>query len=410
MKTSIKKYWPMALILLTIIGFISKSFYNYPIGIMAIIGFYRFVHNPKTIWEDKILKIFILIFLCVWVPLLISFYDAVNPARSSQTIFPYLRFLFAGLFIIQELSKDNENFDILINCIFLIVLFWCVDASIQFFVGYNLLGFPYKAGEITGMFYPRNTISHVCAILSPIYFLTIFKNSNKNKWLWLSLIPLFFVILISGRRAAWLMLALCSFGFFVYIFLSSNNKLKISKVFLKILLIVISILTITTAYHQPTKERFLVTLGLFSLDYEKINSATALRLTIWKTAYSIFKEHPVNGIGPRGFRYVYTEFAEPGDHFLETNVPPTQPHLLILEILTETGLIGLVGFLLLLYVLIRSTNCIVNSSYEFVFLIPLLVAIFPFNVHMAFYGSIWSSMIWMLIAFYVSTLKLSSSE
>ena len=397
----------MILILLTIIGFISKALYNYPLGIMAIIGFYRFIQNPKSVWEDKILRTFILLFLCLWVPMLISFYDSVNPSRSSQTIFPYLRFLFAGLFIIQELSKDKKYFDTFINFVFFIVLFWCIDASIQFFIGYNLLGFPYNVGEITGMFYPRNTISHVCAILSPIYFLVIFKNSHKNKWIWLSLIPLFFIILISGRRAAWLMFALCSFGFFIYIYLSSNNKLKISKAFAMIVLIAASILATTATLHQPTKERFLVTLGLFSSDYEKINSATALRLTIWKTAYSIFKEHPINGIGPRGFRYVYTEFAEPGDYFIETNVPPTQPHLLILEILTETGLIGLTGFLLLCYFLIKSTNYIVHSSYGSVFLIPVLVAIFPFNAHMAVYGSIWSSMIWLLIAFYIAALKLS---
>jgi len=203
------------------------------------------------------------------------------------------------------------------------------------------------------------------------------------------------------------MFALCSFGFFIYIYLSSDNKLKISKAFAMIVLIAASILATTATLHQPIKERLTVTLGLFSSDYEKINSATALRLTIWKTAHSIFKEYPINGIGPRGFRYVYNEFAEPGDFFLETNVPPTQPHLLILEILTETGLIGLTGFLLFCYFLIKSTNYIVNSSYGSVFLIPVLVAIFPFNIHMAFYGSIWSSMIWLLIAFYVAALKLS---
>ena len=395
----------MFLILLAVIGFVSKAYFTYPLTIMAIIGFYRFAQNPKLFWKNKILKTYIVLFLCIWIPLLISFYDAVNLARSSQTIFPYLRFLFAGLFIIQELSKDNKHFEIFINCVFFIVLFWCIDASIQFFIGYNLLGFPYRAGEITGMFYPRNTISHVCAILSPIYFLVIFKNSNKNKWAWLSLIPLFFVILISGRRAAWLMFALSSFGFFIYIYLSSNDKLKISRTFVMIILIAASILTTTIVLHQPTKERFIVTQGLFSADYEKINSATALRLTIWNTAYSIFKEHPINGIGPRGFRYVYTEFAEPDDFFLEINVPPTQPHLLILEILAETGLIGLAGFLLMLYFLIKSTRYIVNSTYGFVFLISALVAVFPFNAHMAFYGSIWSSMIWLLIAFYISSLN-----
>ena len=400
----------MILILLAIIGFVSKAFYNYPLAIMAIIGFYRFVLSPKSIWEDKILKTFIVLFLCLWVPLLVSFFDAVNPLRSSQTIFPYLRFLFAGLFIIQELSKDDNHFSVFINCIFFIVIFWCIDASIQFFVGFNLLGFPYTTSEITGMFYPRNTISHVCAILSPIYFLAIFKNTNKNKWFWLSIIPLFFVVLISGRRAAWLMLALCSFGFLVCIYFSSKNKFKISNTILLIGLITTCVLTATITLHQPTKERVTITLDLFSSDYEKINAATAVRLPIWRTAYSIFKEHPINGIGPRGFRYIYNEYAEPDDFFVKSNVPPTQPHLLILEILAEAGVIGLVGFLLLFYLLIKSIRYTANSFNGFVFLVPVVVAIFPFNAHMAFYGSVWSSMIWLLIAFYASALKLSLSK
>ena len=410
MKISIKEYWPMILILLAIIGFVSKALYNYPLAIMAIIGFYRFVLSPKSIWEDKILKTFIVLFLCLWVPLLVSFFDAVNPLRSSQTIFPYLRFLFAGLFIIQELSKNDNHFNVFINCIFFIVIFWCIDASIQFFVGFNLLGFPYTTSEITGMFYPRNTISHVCAILSPIYFLAIFKNTNKNKWFWLSIIPLFFIVLISGRRAAWLMLALCSFGFLVCIYFSSKNKFKISNTILLIGLITTCVLTATITLHQPTKERVTITLDLFSSDYEKINAATAVRLPIWRTAYSIFKEHPINGIGPRGFRYIYNEYAEPDDFFVKSNVPPTQPHLLILEILAETGVIGLVGFLLLFYLLIKSIRYTANSFNGFVFLVPVVVAIFPFNAHMAFYGSVWSSMIWLLIAFYASALKLSLSK
>ena len=421
MKISIKEYWPMILILLAIIGFVSKAFYNYPLAIMAIIGFYRFVLSPKSIWEDKILKTFIVLFLCLWVPLLVSFFDAVNPLRSSQTIFPYLRFLFAGLFIIQELSKNDNHFNVFINCIFFIVIFWCIDASIQFFVGFNLLGFPYTTSEITGMFYPRNTISHVCAILSPIYFLAIFKNTNKNKWFWLSIIPLFFIVLISGRRAAWLMLALCSFGFLVCIYFSSKNKFKISNTILLIGLITTCVLTATITLHQPTKERVTITLDLFSSDYEKINSATAVRLPIWRTAYSIFKEHPINGIGPRGFRYIYHDYAKSDDIFIisksnrlnylfSKNLPPTHPHLLILEILAEAGVIGLVGFLLLFYLLIKSIRYTANSFNGFVFLVPVVVAIFPFNAHMAFYGSVWSSMIWLLIAFYASALKLSLSK
>jgi O-antigen ligase len=421
MVINLKKYWAVILILLTIVGFVSKALYNYPLTIMAIIGFYKVIISPRSVWNDQTLKYFIFLFLCLWIPMLLAFPDAVNPSRSAQTVFPYLRFLFAGIFIIHELSKNDECFKIFIYGVFFIVTFWCIDASIQFFIGYNLLGFPYRAGEITGMFYPRNTIAHICAILSPICFYTVFKHSERKKWFWLGIVPLFFVVLISGRRAAWVMLALCSFGFVIFLYLSSVNKNKMLRQIIVISCIIGAILTSTIILNQATRDRFQTTLGLFSFDYKSINAATAVRLPIWEVAYSIFKERPINGIGPRGFRFIYHDYAKTDDIWIQSssnrlsylfseNLPPTHPHLLLLEILVETGIIGLVGFLLLFYFLIKSRRKIKNISYEFVFLIPVFVSLFPFNSHMAFYGSVWSSMIWLLMAVYFSSLRLALSR
>jgi len=402
----LKEYWPCLLILLTIIGFVSKALYNYPMGLMALIGLYRVILSPIAIWNDQIQKTFIVAFMCLWIPLLISFPDAVNQARAAQSIFPYLRFLFAGLFIIQELSKDKNRLKIVVYGVFIIVTFWCVDASLQFFIGQNLFGYPYRAGEITGMFYPRNTISHICSILSVFCFIVVYQKMHKYKWLWLTLIPLFFVILVSGRRAAWIMLALSSFGFFIYLYLSADNKKQVLKISGIITLITSLVLGSTIILHKPTNTRFMVTLGLFSNNYDSIDVATARRLPIWETAYTVFKANPINGIGPRGFRHVYQDYASL-DNFW---VNQTHPHLLILEIMAETGVIGLLGYFILFYLLIKGALNRKKLKNEFPFLLPVLVAIFPFNAHMAFYGSIWSSMIWWLIAVYFSNIRLNEQQ
>ena len=57
-----KKYWASVLILLAIIGFTSKALYNYPIALMAILGFYKLIVSPKTIVQDPVLKLFSLSF------------------------------------------------------------------------------------------------------------------------------------------------------------------------------------------------------------------------------------------------------------------------------------------------------------------------------------------------------------
>ena len=119
----IEKYWPCLLFLLAIIGFISKSLYNYPVGVMAIIGLYKLIASPKLISQDKTIRLFSLAFLCMWLPLLISLPDAVNFSHSAHTVFPYLRFLFAGIFIITEIAKNKDRLNFVIAGIFFIVLF-----------------------------------------------------------------------------------------------------------------------------------------------------------------------------------------------------------------------------------------------------------------------------------------------
>jgi O-antigen ligase len=406
LKIFIKNYWPCLLILLAFIGFVSKALYNYPIGLIALLGAYTLFKDPKIILEDKTLKTFSLVFLCLWLPLLISFPDAFNHAHSSRTVFPYLRFFFAGIFIITELNKDPERINFIIKGLYYIVLFWCVDATIQFAVGKNLLGFPYESGHITGVFYPRNTISHICAILSTFTFLYAYKNFEKNKLLSFSIIPLFFILLLSGRRAAWIMLALSCLGFIAYSFYFSNHKKRFLKLISVTTVALAVLLSSTIVFHGPTNARFKTTLGLFSGNYEKINEATAIRLPIWETAINVYKHNPINGIGPRGFRHAYQTYTTPDNFWINQ----THPHILMLEVLAETGTIGAIGYLLALILLIRVFTKSKQKYYLFPFLLTVLIAVFPLNAHMAFYGSIWSSMTWLLLALYFSKVKKLSSN
>jgi O-antigen ligase len=405
----LKNYWSCFLILLAFVGFVSKSLYNYPMGIMALLGLYQIIAMPKIL-QDPLVKTFSLVFICIWLPLLLSLPDAVNLNHSAHTVFPYLRFFFAGIFIIRELSNDSDKIKFIVASIFYIVLFWCLDATIQFVFHKNLLGFPYEEWHITGMFYPRNTIAHICAILSSFSFIYIFNNFKKYKWSIISIIPLFFIILLSGRRAAWVMLALSTTGFLIYGFIYSFNRIKFITIFTAAFMLVTILLIITINFHSFTNERFKSTLGLFSSNYDTINHATAFRLPIWETSYTIFKSNPINGIGPRGFRYAYKDYASVNDMFVGLNDIPTQPHIIILEILTESGLIGFLCYLFSFYLIIRVLQTSTQKKSLSPYFIPVLVAMFPFNTHMAFYGSIWSSMIWLLIALYFAQAKLASNN
>ena len=62
LKIFLKDYWPCFIVILAFFGFISKALYNYPVGVMALIGIYIVATNPKILIFDRIIKNFTLIF------------------------------------------------------------------------------------------------------------------------------------------------------------------------------------------------------------------------------------------------------------------------------------------------------------------------------------------------------------
>jgi O-antigen ligase len=138
--------------------------------------------------------------------------------------------------------------------------------------------------------------------------------------------------------------------------------------------------------------------GFSSGDLQKIDTASNYRLSLWRTGLSMFLSEPVNGIGPRGYRHVYAEYADPTDFWLRDGENgQTHPHLQLLEILVETGLIGLTGFLLVYLFFLREIIREANISMKAIWILAVLVAWFPLNTHLAFYGSYWASFVWLLI-------------
>lgn len=395
-------YWPSLLVVLAFFGFISKSLFQYPVAVMALIGVIYCIRYPAQLWQDRSIRLFSILFLCLWLPMLLSFIDAYNPARAAKTVFPYLRFLFAGIFIIKALGSNEKRQQLVVSSLAFMVSFWTIDAGIQHLLGKDLFGFPAIPGHMTGMFYPELHLPHVCSVLSPFLFLYIYKKQQQSWWPYLLLLPLFLVILLAGRRSTWLMLALSSIGFFIYVFVNTKQRQRLFKLTALFSFIIGAILAATILFHEPTNARFYTTLGLFSLDYEQADLATSKRLPLWETALNMIRDNPLNGIGPRGFRYAYPDYAAP-DNYWESQ---THPHLLLLEVLVETGLIGLVGYVLFFVFLLYGFKRGESMVPLFPFLLPVLVALFPLNAHMAFYGSLWSSMAMLLLSLYTAKHRL----
>ncbi|RKZ49004.1 MAG: hypothetical protein DRQ58_03170 [Gammaproteobacteria bacterium] len=395
----IKNNWSILLILSALFLFSTKALFNIPLTIMAILGAYRLVKNPALLKVPQI-QLSYLLFACLWVPMLFSLVDAEEIFRSSKTTFLYIHFLFSCIFMVDELRK-KEILKKIIPGIFFMMTFFCLDAMLQFFTGKNLFGYPYSPPLLGGMFYPKNTLAHFLALLSPVYFEYMRRHKN-NYWMYACVVLYLCVLLLGGKRSAWIMFL---GGGVLYaaclIFISKTTEYK--KILVPAILIIFVISALSLSY-PPLKKRLTVTSGLFSGNYETINKATAKRLPIWETGLVIIKSHWLNGVGARNFRHVYADFASADNYYIsDGRSGPTHPHLTVLEVLIETGSIGLIGYLLFWLILAKYARLFLLSKNMpgMCWLISTMLATMPYNTHLAFYGSYWASALWWVIPFFI---------
>lgn len=365
-----------------------------PIGIMAVLGFWQVARDPRAIWREPACRGLALLFLCLWVPQLVSLIDAVNFARSAKTALSYPAYLFCGLFIVRTLARPGQ-FARLSLALLCLVAFWCVDAFVQYATGANLFGYLYQEGGLTGMFHPKIRLGLVVAVLAPIVLEALRRLNKDSPFSWLIIVPLVAVVFLSGRRSAWVILALSLLAYLPPVFLTLSTRAKGA---LLAAVCAASTLAIYAGLKDPgLNQRMVLLTGALSSRHQA-EMATSGRASLWDTAYNMFAENRINGVGPRGFRYVYEEHADAGDAFVQEGRFGHFPHLVFLEIAVETGLIGIVGFVLFYATLLRHWWRDRRDLNAVAWRAALLAAAFPFNAHLAFYGSYWGGFLWLLIA------------
>ena len=116
-------------------------------------------------------------------------------------------------------------------------------------------------------------------------------------------------------------------------------------------------------------------------------------------------DHPINGVGVRGFRDAYPAYIQPGDPPLENGVA-FHAHQIVLEVLSETGLIGLLLWLSGVAMAVRAWSVATVAARERARLpmLALVVTVFPINTHLAFYSTFWGGLTLMLAALYAGSL------
>ena len=149
----------------------------------------------KKFFKSKILNLFLL-----WnVYLIINSFFSINPLLSfEQTLFNFRFGFFAISFLLLCLIKKIIFLNTLLKSCLLVYFIVTCDALIQFFLGYNLLGF--KIGiedgiRISGIFRDIHILGYFIAYLTPVIISLIFSKKNYYIIQYLLIFLIFFSFL-----------------------------------------------------------------------------------------------------------------------------------------------------------------------------------------------------------------------
>jgi O-antigen ligase len=175
------------------------------------------------------------------------------------------------------------------------------------------------------------------------------------------------------------------------------------------------VIALAAGIAWKTSERFHTRMDLTLLalrgNSRSVDTALSGRLDIWHASAEMIAAHPINGVGVRGFRYAYPQYAPANDHFIVDEScgdgeGACHPHQLLLEILTETGALGLLLWLAALVLAVRVWRRVGPTARALAFpvTVAVVVMLFPLNTHLAFYSAWWGLLFGWLIGLWCAAL------
>jgi O-antigen ligase len=395
--------WPMLLVVLVLVLLPVARSAEAPLAIAAIAGIVLVWHERCVLRTNAGVRLACLLFACYWLAALISAPGAIAPEKSWSTVFALLRFLPFALFASLGL-RAARCWPAIVTASAAVALLWLLDAWAQVFTGYSLAGAS-DAGRLSGIFGAGNLkLGPVLAVLSPFVFV-----AARERFGWRGLIVAFVFqlvpILLAGSRAAWLMYALVAL---VFVWRETRAPLRFALWCTGAL--TLAALTSAIAWHDSGAFDARVQRSLLALQgsEQAVDEASAGRLRIWGTAARMIAAHPVAGVGVRGFRFAYPQFARSDDSFVDakTDEGAFHAHQIVLEVVSETGGIGLTLWLLGAFCAIRAWRRADAATRQRAFAPALALAAmcFPLNTHLAFYSAWWGLLFWWLLALYCAAL------
>jgi O-antigen ligase len=356
------------------------------------------------------------LFMAYWLPQLISAIDAWDVARAlrkSVADLRYLPFMWLCAIAVATPQRRRRTY----GGLAVIAALWTVDALLQAVSGSSALFWSLDqlkwlvsghglctaqeiavADRLSGVLGPCNLkFGQTLASLSPFLLLVL---ARRGVWAWLlTAAAVGTVIVLAGSRASWITYAL--------ILLLSGWRLLGARR-MGLVAIIALLAAVPLVYNSPQlRERLQRTTMVLSGGEQGLDQALSGRAQIWQAASCMIAEHPLNGVGARDFRHAYPACnPNPGLAPAWGEGPAFHAHQIVLEILSETGLIGLLLWLAGAAQAWRAWRYAPPKAREQArpAMLALAVTVFPLNTHLAFYSTFWGGLTLMLAGLYAGAL------
>ncbi len=366
---------------------VGNFFINFYLFCIFLIFIFNTLKKKNLTWlKNKNFIILLIFYLYLCLNSFINYF--INPSFGFDGLIRSLFFIkFLMLFqAIPFLIDKKEILERIFKVWLLITFIIIVDIFFEKYNGSNLIGFKsLDETRITSFFYDENVVGTFLFSFGFISTVFFFQNNLNKKYviiLNLMLVFVFFSILITGERSAFLKSSLLFFLIFYFI---EERKLFLKKIHLLVITIFLAMFLFVifpTVLIKQTEflDRILKVENpkSFSQRFENIKY-----FAHYDTAIEIFKNNKLNGIGNKNFRFECHNKKYFKENLKFTNQRcSTHPHQIHFEILSEHGLLG---YLILIYFLynyfrekffndLREKNIfkITINFYLIIFLIPIL--------------------------------------
>lgn len=381
---------------------------------------FLFIIFRNKLWE-YFDNIYFKFFLALNIYLVISSLISIDPMSSLKTSIFYFRFIIFALatwFVLKNSSiKYQRNYTFIIVIFFIII---CLDAFFQYFSGYNALGFKKSdLFRVSGIFQDELVLgSYLSRLFIFIYSLFLFFFTFKKNFNWflctLFLCLILCTVIISGERTSFGLIIMSIFSLILFVKLNKRTFLSL------IILIPVLLVTFATSdkkiayrmFVEPLQQSGQISNNLLNKYEDLKKNYTVEKKVIFSrehtlhyiVAYRVFLDNYIFGAGPRMFRQVcsFPGYVEGTCNEVTCDSCSTHPHNVLAQILSETGILGLLFYIVIIVYLLKKIFKLfrkieINSTdiIKFGCLSVFLINLFPLIPS----GNIFNN--WISIIFYI---------